>query len=193
MIPSALTEKYLKVKAGQEHTIKAVIKAGGSRSEVHLPPDPVGMADALAVVDTRLQAFIQQLDKIKTKQVRPSTSSVQIAKMHKTVLLAIEAWRSAWSNRDVAAYFSAYADDFDVTGRFASIHAWKIYKRWVIGKRSSIQVSLELIKLHPVSGDQIRVEFLQHFRADAYQSDDLKVLTFRRSESGWKIIYEESV
>jgi len=113
--------------------------------------------------------------------------------VHDAALQAVEAWRVAWSNRNLDAYFSAYADDYDVTDRFASMDAWKTYKRWVIGKRSSIQVRLELIKVHHVSADHVRVEFLQHFRADDYQSDDLKALTLRRSDSGWKIVREESM
>jgi len=112
--------------------------------------------------------------------------------VHDAVLQAVEAWRASWSNRDLDAYFSAYAGDFDVTDRFASMDAWKTYKRWVIGKRNAIQVTVELIKVHHVSEDQVRVEFLQHFRADSYQSDDLKALIFRQSDGGWKIIREGS-
>jgi len=268
--------KYLTIKATRERTIKAVIRAGGSRSEVHLPAEPAGMADALAIVDARLQTFMHQLDKEKAKPARATGHSVRVAKkaavsakavnqnikpaavaaqladkpqpdavvneqpiaekrasevrsdaadtrvlvakaipsgvtdeagnaaavnagmpvspeVHDAALQAVEAWRVAWSNRNLDAYFSAYADDYDVTDRFASMDAWKTYKRWVIGKRSSIQVRLELIKVHHVSADHVRVEFLQHFRADDYQSDDLKALTLRRSDSGWKIVREESM
>jgi len=274
--PSNDLTKHLKTKATQERIIKAVIRAGGSRSEVRLPAESTAMADALASVDARLQAFMHQLNKEKAKPARVARHSVQVAKkaavspktsnqntkpatvvaqpadkpqpdavvneqpmaekrasevrrdaadtrvlvakaipsgvtdeagnaaavnagqpvspqVHDAVLQAVEAWRVAWSNRDLDAYFSAYADDYDVTDRFASMDAWKTYKRWVIGKRSAIQVRLELIKVHHISADQVRVEFLQHFRADSYQSDDLKALTLRRSGDGWKIIREESM
>jgi len=274
--PSNDLTKHLKTKASQERIIKAVVRAGGSRKEVRLPAESTAMADALASVDARLQAFMHQLDKEKAKPARVARHSVQVAKkaavhpktsiqntkpatvvvpladkpqpdavvneqqmaekrasavgqdtadpkvlvakaipsgvtdkagnaaadnagqpvspqVHDAVLQAVEAWRVAWSNQDLDAYFSAYADDYDVTDRFASMHEWKTYKRWVIGKRSAIQVRLELIKVSSYSADQVRVEFLQHFRADSYQSDDLKTLTLRRSGDGWKIIREESM
>ena len=273
--PSNDLTKYLKTKATQERIIKAVIRAGGSRREVHLPAASTAMADALASLDARLQAFMHQLNQEKAKPVRVALHSIQVAKkaavsprtsnqnikpatvveqladkpqtdavvdeqpmaekhasevrrgaaaprvlvakaipsgvtdeaanaavnagqpvspqVHDAVLQTVEAWRVAWSNQDLDAYFSAYADDYDVTDRFASMHEWKTYKRWVIGKRSAIQVRLELIKVSSYSADQVRVEFLQHFRADSYQSDDLKSLTWKRSGDGWKIIREESM
>jgi ketosteroid isomerase-like protein len=110
-----------------------------------------------------------------------------------TVVQAVEAWRASWSNQDLDVYFSAYADDFVVADRFESMQAWKAYKRWVIGKRKSIQVTLELVKVLPQAADLVRVEFLQHFRADDYKSDDLKVLTLHSSPDGWKIVREESI
>jgi len=267
--------KHLKIHVSRERIVEAVRKAGGNRSEVHLPEAPAGMVATIAEVEANLQTFVQQLAgeeamplaspaqvasndvavkkplKRKTppaaavvktppaisraqekplvhkevpadaeakaadiKADAPASESapvpvVQKAKemniaakasgqapspeAHEAVLLAVEAWRSSWSDRDVDGYFSAYANDFDTTDRFASMHAWKTYKRWVIGKRSSIQVTLELIKVSSLPDDQVRVEFLQHFRSDSYQSDDLKALTFRQSDSGWKIISEESI
>jgi len=235
--PSGDLTKYLKTKAKQERIIKAVIRAGGSRSEVRLPAESAAMSDALASVDARLQSFMHQLDQEKARPARvtrhiaraarktavspgPSkqntkpTAVAQLVKqpamagetekvadielpvspeLHDAVLQVVEAWRSAWSNRDLDAYFAVYADDFEVNDRFASMDAWKAYKRWVIGKRSSIEVTLDLIQLHHVSADTVRVEFLQHFRADDYESNDLKALTLKRYGSGWKIVSEASI
>jgi len=272
--------KHLKIHVSRERIVEAVRKAGGNRSEVHLPDAPAGMVATIAEVNANLQTFVQQLAGEKTM---PLASPVQVAsndvavvmeakkplkkktppaaavvktppaisivqekplvrkeapvdaeakvlpdvkadapvsepvavrvaqkaeeinsadkasgqalspEAHEAVLLAVETWRSSWSDRDVDGYFSTYANDFDTTDRFASVEAWKTYKRWVIGKRSSIQVTLERIKVSSLPDDQVRVEFLQHFRADSYQSDDLKALTFRQSDSGWKIIREESI
>jgi len=247
--PSGDLTKHLKTKATQERTIKAVIRAGGSRSEVHLPAESAAMTDALASVDARLQAFMHQLDQEKAKPARVVRHTVRVAKkaavavktsnqhskpvaekpvsavradvadskqrvasnvsgeaetvasvelpvspeVHAAALQVVEAWRSAWSNRDLDAYFSVYADDFKVNDRFASMDEWKSYKRWVIGKRESIQVLLENIKAYALSNGQVRVEFVQHFQTDGYQSIDLKALTLRQFDGSWKIINEESV
>ena len=105
------------------------------------------------------------------------------------VLSAVEAWRSAWSRRDINAYFNAYADDFDTGKRFKNIEAWKKYKRLVIGKRAFIRVTLEHIKAVQ-HADGFHVTFTQHFRSDAFDSDDQKELLLKQTPDGWKIIHE---
>lgn len=128
--------------------------------------------------------------------VTPATPSVAEA-VHITptlpaesaVLSAVEAWRSAWSKRDTAAYFNAYADDFDTGKRFGSLAAWKKYKRSVIGKRTFIRVTLKHVKAVQHT-DGFHVTFTQHFRSDAFDSDDQKELLLRQTPDGWKIIHE---
>ncbi len=252
--PSTDIIKQLRSKATRERTIQAVIRAGGSRSEVRLPAESTAMTDALASVDARLQAFMHQLNQEKAKPAKAVRHSVRVAKkaaagikgsnqhsqpviekrasdvraaadsrppvanasppvvsdaagdiampeadqplspaVRDAVLQAVEAWRAAWSNRDLDAYFAAYADDFDVTDRFASMAAWQAYKRWVIGKRSAIAVTLDNIQVAALPDGQVRVEFLQHFRADAYQTDDLKVLRLKHAGGGWAIVREASM
>jgi tetratricopeptide (TPR) repeat protein len=107
-------------------------------------------------------------------------------------LAAVEAWRSAWNRQDLPAYFAAYSPDFDFGSRFDTLAQWRKYKQWVIRKRAFIQVSLENIEAKPLSGGVIRLVFLQHFRSDSYNSDDIKELLLRRSPDGWKIIHEVS-
>ncbi|PIW44915.1 MAG: hypothetical protein COW18_12195 [Zetaproteobacteria bacterium CG12_big_fil_rev_8_21_14_0_65_54_13] len=106
------------------------------------------------------------------------------------VLIALQAWCTAWSKRDADAYFAAYADTFDGGARFKNIDAWKSYKRRVIGKRAFINVRAENIEVIGLSEERLRVEFLQHFRSDAFNSDDLKALVFEHSDAGWKITHE---
>jgi len=153
-------------------------------AEKRVPEVHADVADSKQLV---AKGVIEETGKVANAELPVSPE------VHAAALQVVEAWRSAWSNRDLEAYFSAYADDFEVNDRFASMDAWKAYKRWVIGKRASIQVSLENIKAYALSNGQVRIEFVQHFQADGYQSIDLKVLTLRQSDGGWKIINEESV
>jgi len=208
--PATQQVKHLNIKVSRERIVQAVRKAGGSRSEMHLPPAPEGMDATLAAVDGRLQILMQQLDYYSSSEAVNGGSTVAAALAEKTrhvatsyppakaelrgvVLASVEAWRSSWSNRDLNTYFSIYANDFEVPERFASMDGWKSYKRWVIGKRESIQVLLENIKAYALSNGQVRVEFVQHFQTDGYQSIDLKALTLRQFDGSWKIINEESV
>jgi len=127
------------------------------------------------------QRYMRLLHVLDTPQTLPVDSGV---------LAALEAWRTAWSKRDTAAYFSAYAHDFEPGGRFGSFVAWKTYKRSVIGKRAFIHVKLEHIKAVRLSDGRFRVTFMQHFRSDVFNSNDRKELLFKLTPDGWKIVQE---
>jgi len=107
-------------------------------------------------------------------------------------MAAVEAWRSAWSRQDLPSYFAAYSDAFDFSGRFKTLEQWKHYKQSVITKRAFIRVTLENIKAKKLAGGEIRLAFLQHFRSDSFNSDDVKTMLLRQTQDGWKIIYEAS-
>ncbi|MDX8404760.1 MAG: tetratricopeptide repeat protein [Mariprofundus sp.] len=107
------------------------------------------------------------------------------------VLAVVESWRSAWSKRDLAAYFSTYADDFDV-GKMASMDVWKRYKRRVIGNKKYINITLDALQARAMKNGTMRVSFLQHFRSDSFNHDDRKALIFKQTPDGWKIIREIS-
>jgi len=106
------------------------------------------------------------------------------------VLMAVEAWRTAWNSRDTAAYFAAYADDFDTGEQFPSFAAWKEYKQAVIAKKAFIRVTLEHIEAARKAEGEFRVTFIQHFRSDSFDSDDQKELLLKQTADGWKIAHE---
>ena len=105
------------------------------------------------------------------------------------VLAAVEAWRTAWSKRDMAAYFAAYAADFDTGKRFNSLAAWQQYKQSVISNKAFIRVTLEHIETTRTA-EGFRVTFLQHFRSNTLDSDDRKQLLLKQTPDGWKIAHE---
>ncbi len=107
-------------------------------------------------------------------------------------MAAVQAWRSAWSRQDVPAYFKAYSDTFDVGPRFKTLKQWQHYKQRVISKRAFIRVTLEHIKAQLLPDGEIKIVFLQHFRSDAFNSDDIKELRLKAGRDGWKIVYETS-
>jgi len=110
----------------------------------------------------------------------------------KSAIAAVEAWRSAWNRRDVPAYFTAYSDAFDFGARFKTLQQWKQYKQRVITKRTFIRVTLENLEAKQLPEGEIRLVFLQHFRSDSFNSDDIKEMLLRQTQDGWKIIDESS-
>lgn len=110
------------------------------------------------------------------------------------VLKAVESWRSAWASRDLAGYFSAYANDFKVPERFGSLADWQEYKQRVIGSKTYIQVKLSDIQVEIDQGKRrANVKFLQKFSSNGYNGDTLKVLQMRLDNDAWKIVSEVSV
>jgi len=112
----------------------------------------------------------------------------------KDVLAGLEAWRVAWQTQNLDAYFSAYASDYVPTGRYASLSAWKSYKKRVIGNKSYIKVDLSNINV-ALSEDKkvVRIRFNQTFRSNSYNGDDVKVLKLEKRQQGWKIVREALV
>lgn len=118
--------------------------------------------------------------------------AIETIKPEQQVRDALEAWREAWSKRDLDAYFAAYADDFDPGKRFTSTDAWRKYKRRVIGRQAGIGVTIEGLELVPLSDGTFKAGFVQHYRSPTYSSDDNKSIWFKLTEGSWKIAREVS-
>lgn len=134
-------------------------------------------------------------ERANTEAKHPAVVSAQVPAIQdgiKAAMEAVEVWRSAWSRQDVPAYFAAYSDAFDFGARFETRQQWQQYKQRVITKRAFIRVTLEHIEAKKLTNGEIRLVFLQHFRSDSFNSDDMKEILLRQAQDGWKIIHEAS-
>jgi len=109
------------------------------------------------------------------------------------VQAAIEAWRQAWSERNVPVYLAAYGSEFDPGDRFATRKEWEQYKQRVISSKRFIKVTLDDVHISLIDDSTARVLFMQHFRSNNYNSDERKELRLRQTEDGWKITHEKSL
>ena len=102
---------------------------------------------------------------------------------------AIKEWATAWSNKDMGGYLSAYARDFD--GGKGSRKAWEQERRErITGKRSiSVKISDMDVK---VDGDKAVARFRQEYRADGLNISSGKRLDLVRSGKEWVIVKESS-
>ncbi len=139
--------------------------------------------------DARLGGSAVNAPDGKAPQVLPLLTAATRAE----ILAAVERWRAAWSARNVDTYFAAYSKDFKPAGRFATQAEWQRYKRRIIRKQSFIEVRLDAIQLSPVSGDRVRVDFMQYFKSDNYNSKDHKQLLLEKSQDGWKVVNESVI
>ncbi|MDQ7010483.1 MAG: tetratricopeptide repeat protein [Mariprofundaceae bacterium] len=139
-------------------------------------PAPATAPEAAAVGEVRPEAVVQQ------EETRTDIDAV---------LDALEAWRTAWSARDMQGYIVAYADDFYPREKFASRDEWLRYKRRVIRGKKFIRVTLEHVQTRVLEpGRRVRVRFLQHFVSNSYNSDDNKELVIEWRNDAWKIVRE---
>jgi len=182
----------------QENVAKKVVKTTPKPTNHEVLDEKVAAADAVAV--------LKEVDKVVTKiSARPLPKQVNeampdnhaVADAHnpnEDILADLEAWRVAWQMQDLDAYFSAYASDYVPTGRYASLSAWKAYKKRVIGNKTYIKVDLSNIKVElSEDGKVARIRFKQVFRSNSYNGDDVKVLKLEKRQEGWKIVREASI
>lgn len=101
---------------------------------------------------------------------------------------AVQNWAAAWSNKDLKAYFNAYAKDFSPAGG-ASRSAWESERRSRIEGKSKIAVRLEGLQV-VVNGNKATAKFRQDYRANGIAISSRKTLELVKHGDGWKIVRE---
>ncbi|MES2884561.1 MAG: tetratricopeptide repeat protein [Pseudomonadota bacterium] len=102
---------------------------------------------------------------------------------------ALLGWAKAWSARDVNAYLATYAPDFVPEGGLARA-TWEQQRRDRIARPSRIAVRALNPEIVKVGDDRVRVSFVQEYQSDTFSDQVNKVLEFKSSSSGWKIVRE---
>ncbi len=208
----ALSQRYARLlqvrdsraKASATHAVaqasvaKKVVKTMSKPTSHEVLDKKVTAVDAVAVTKEMGKAVVKVSDHPLPKQVNEEVADnhavVDTHHPKEDVLADLEAWRLAWQTQDLNAYFSAYASDYVPTGRYASLSAWKAYKKRVIGNKTYIKVDLSNIKVElSEDGNVARIRFKQTFHSNSYNGDDVKVLKFEKRQEGWKIVREASI
>jgi ketosteroid isomerase-like protein len=103
---------------------------------------------------------------------------------------AIEAWRQAWSAKDIDAYIAAYAPDYAGREAERSREAWIAERRQRIVSRRNISVGIADLELSERDGDVVAT-FDQTYRADELVLRSRKQLRLAPTGAGrWLIIGE---
>ncbi|MCB1959133.1 MAG: tetratricopeptide repeat protein [Rhodocyclaceae bacterium] len=119
----------------------------------------------------------------------PSPTATPASDSAQSVRSAVEAWARAWSNKDVAAYLSHYAADFDPPGNMAR-NAWKAQREQRVGgKPGAIEVSLEDLDI-TISGTTAAARFRQHYRSGGFNGSTDKTLRLSLDQGRWLITQE---
>jgi murein L,D-transpeptidase YafK len=101
----------------------------------------------------------------------------------------IFAWKSAWENKDLNKYLSAYDPNFRSRGM--NLKAWKKHRERLNHKYHSIQVGIQDLIILKGPSNTIKVSFKQYYQADAYHDFGLKKINLVKKGKHWKIKSEE--
>lgn len=99
------------------------------------------------------------------------------------------AWASAWSSRNMSAYYGAYTPEFAPSG--SSHKEWEEDRKARIVGKSRISVKLSGVSVK-VDGSTAVARFRQEYSADALQANTHKTLTLVKRGSRWLISKEVS-
>jgi tetratricopeptide (TPR) repeat protein len=100
----------------------------------------------------------------------------------------VRAWADAWSRKDVKAYLSFYAGNFQTPNGMA-LKKWQEERRRRIDKPGKLQVGIRDVKVS-VSGNTATARFRQQYVSATFRSLASKTLVFVRSGSRWLILQE---
>ncbi len=106
------------------------------------------------------------------------------------VTSTVEAWAKAWAARDVAAYLSFYAPDFQAPDGLTRA-AWEEQRKVRIQAASSITVEVSNVKVS-VKGSTATATFRQVYKSDKVSSRNTKTLQLTRSGDKWLILSERA-
>jgi len=103
---------------------------------------------------------------------------------------AVEAWTSAWSRKDVAAYLGSYAKDFQTPAGMAR-PAWEAERRQRLTKPGAIEVSAEGLRVAVDGPDHATAQFRQHYKSANLKTSSTKTLVLVRQDGNWLIQQEK--
>lgn len=107
----------------------------------------------------------------------------------KHVTQAVEAWRQAWSNKNVSDYLAAYSENF-VPANSQSLKAWRNARERSLTGPRFIEVYVSDVELTPLTEELVRFTFNQRYRSNIVQDEVIKVLLLEKTAGQWKIVQE---
>jgi len=99
----------------------------------------------------------------------------------------MQEWARLWRSRSIEAYVALYAAEFP------GIQEHLGARRARMAQASFIEVELSELSYRETGPSEITVRFRQTYRADAYRSDDVKEMVWRRTSQGLRIWSERLV
>jgi tetratricopeptide (TPR) repeat protein len=101
---------------------------------------------------------------------------------------AVQDWAKAWSDKDMARYYAAYASNFTPANR-ASRAQWESDRRIRIVSKKSISVKVRELQIS-FTGETASARFQQLYSSDNLKGSSRKTLDMVRQGNRWLIVRE---
>jgi len=121
----------------------------------------------------------------------PARAGSPPASLEAEIAATIDAWLAAWTNKDVKAYLSFYAPDFEPP-RGLQRAEWENERRQRVGKPGKIKVEYERLSVKAEGKDKAVAQFRQKYRSDNFNATGTKTLVLVKRENKWLILKESS-
>ncbi len=144
-----------------------------------------------ALLNARERAA-QQVNRPAGAAALKPADSVAEAAGGEEVKTALEAWRAAWSRRDVEAYMGFYAPAF-VPSTGGDRDAWKERRKAVMTRAVDISVEVSELTVAMPDATHATTSFRQTYRSANYRDVVTKTLQWVRVGDRWLINRENSV
>ncbi|MGQ9724812.1 MAG: L,D-transpeptidase Cds6 family protein [Tepidimonas sp.] len=105
------------------------------------------------------------------------------------IAAAVDGWLTAWSNKNVKAYLSHYAADFQPPAG-KTRQAWERERTLRIDKPGKIEVGRDELSITADGPDKATVRFRQHYRSASFKSSSEKTLVLVKRDGRWLIQQE---
>ena len=103
----------------------------------------------------------------------------------------VDAWLAAWSRKDVGAYLTYYAKDFDPQGKM-SRKEWETERVQKVSKPGKIDVGRAGDLNITVDGKKATVRFRQSYNSATFDSLNHKTLQLLKHDGKWLILQERA-
>lgn len=162
---------------------------------------PLSSNGCIAIANPALQTLIKTLNISEHKNLPtlPIVVTEQIEWVPASTLLqerqdlqkALEQWRTDWSSGNTSRYLSHYHRDFRSENGL-NLASWSAHKRKVNAGKSFIAVSLSNVSLfrYPGEDNLYLSQFVQDYRSANFSQVSTKVIYWRKSATGFSIVYE---
>jgi ketosteroid isomerase-like protein len=164
------------------------------RYRIDIPRLARGGAREVAVVPLSRQVLVRggeaRASPGSDSQASPAGPDAQAGiQLDAQVRAAVEAWRDAWSRRDVDAYLAAYAPDYSGRSPEQTRAQWVRERTARIRDRQQIDVQISDLQFAERAG-MVLASFAQTYRSDGIVSRSRKQFVLRELGGRWLIVQE---